>query len=79
MDEVADLLVRFGVADGGIELDAHEVRHVQPDGPCQLAGEPLGDEGPWALAGSAELDDIQAVIVGLDEPGREPPSRNAVT
>ena len=62
--------MRFGVAEGRVELDAHEVRHVQPDGPCQLAGQPLGDEGPRSLAGAAELDDVQAVVVRLDEPGQ---------
>ena len=44
-----------------------QVRHGQPDGPCQLAGQPLGDQRPRTLPGAAELDDVQPVVVRLDE------------
>ncbi len=69
-DQVVDLLVGLGVAERRVELDADEVGHGQADRACQLAGQPLGDEGTRALAGAAELDDVQAVVVRLDEAGQ---------
>ena len=49
---------------------ADEVGHGQADRPAELAGQPLGDERARALAGAAELDDVQPVVVGLDEAGQ---------
>ncbi len=71
-DEVVDLLVRLGVAEGGIDLDAHQVGHGQADRPAELAGEPFGDQRARALAGATELDDVQPVVVRLDEAGQRP-------
>ena len=41
----------------------------RPSARRQLAGDELGDERLRALARAAELQDVQAVVVGLDEPG----------
>ena len=68
--QVVDLLVRLGVAEGRVDLDRHEVGHGQADRPGQLAGQPFGDERARPLAGAAELDHVQAVVVGLDEAGQ---------
>ncbi len=70
--QVVDLLIRVRIAQGGVHLDRHQVRHVQADRPGELAGQPLRDEGPRSLAGPAELDDVEAVVVGLDEPWQRP-------
>ena len=69
-DEVVDLLVRLGVAERAGDLDADQVRHGQADRPADLAGEPLGDQRARTLAGPAELDHVEPVIVGLDESGQ---------
>ena len=53
-----------------VDLDGDEVRDRQTDRPGDLAGQPLGDERPRPLAGAAELDHVQAVVVGLDEAGQ---------
>ncbi len=71
-DEVVDLLVGFGVAQGRIDLDGDEVGHGQADRPPELAGKPLGDERARTLSGATELDHVQAVVVRLDQPGQRP-------
>ena len=35
-------------------------------GAGEFAGQPLGHQRPWALAGPAELDHVQPVVVRLD-------------
>ena len=67
LDEVLQLLVGFGVAEAAVDVDRDELGHRQPERPADLAGEPLGDERARTLAGAAELHDVQAVVVGLDE------------
>jgi len=62
-------ITRVGVAQGRVHLDRDQVRNVQADRPGELAGQPLRDERPRSLAGPAELDDVQPVVVRLDEPG----------
>ena len=37
---------------------------------CQLAGQPLRDEGTRALPGATELDDVEPVVVRLDQTGQ---------
>ncbi len=70
VDQVVDLLVGLGVAQGRVDLDADELGHGQPDGPRDLAGQPLGHERPRTLAGAAELHDVQPVVVRLDQTGQ---------
>ena len=68
-DEIVDLLVRFRVAERRIDVDRDEVGNREADRAPDLAREPLGDERAGSLAGASELDDVEAVVVGLDEPG----------
>ena len=70
LHEVVDLLVGLGVAQVRVDIDERQVRHGQPDGARELAGQPLGDERPRTLAGAAELDHVQPVVVRLDEAGQ---------
>ncbi len=70
MDEVLDLAIGLGIAQATIDLDGHQVRHGQADGPAELAGQPLGDERARTLAGAPELDHVQPVVVGLHQPGQ---------
>ena len=51
-DQVVDLLIRLGVAEGRVDLDGDQVGDGQADRPRQLAGQPLGDERPRTLAGA---------------------------
>ncbi len=44
-----------------------ELGHEQAEPARELADDHLGDERPQALAGAAELDHVQPVVVGLDE------------
>ena len=54
----------------GSSSTTHELGHRQAERARQLAGDHLGDERLRALAGAAELHDVQAVVVGLDEAGQ---------
>ena len=69
-NEVVDLLVGLCVAEGRIDLDRDDVGDRQTDRPADLAGQPLRDERAGTLAGAAELDDVQALVVRLDEAGQ---------
>jgi hypothetical protein len=69
VDQLLDLGVGLGVGQARVDVDEHDLRHAQPEPPRDLADEHLGDERLDALPGAAELDDVQAVVVGLDEAG----------
>ena len=68
--QVLDLGVRLGAADRRVELDEHELGHGQPERAGELAGDDLRDERLRPLPGTAELEDVEAVVVGLDERGQ---------
>jgi hypothetical protein len=71
-DQLLDLGVGLGAAELRVELDQHDLGHVEPERAPELAGDELGHERARALAGAAELQDVQAVVVGLDEPRHRP-------
>jgi hypothetical protein len=70
MDEILQLLVGLGITQPRIDIDEHELRNGQPDGPGDLTRQPFGNEGPRTLAGAMELDDVEAVVVRLDQAGK---------
>jgi hypothetical protein len=72
-DQVLDLGIGLGPRQVGVELDEDDLGNRQGQGPCDLAGEELGDQRLGALAGAAELENVQAVVVGLDH-GRKRPA-----
>jgi hypothetical protein len=69
-DQLLDLRIRLGAGEGGVQLDQHDLRDRQAQQPGDLARHELRDQRPGALAGGPELQDVQAVVVGLDE-GRQ--------
>ncbi len=71
-DQLLDLGVGLRRAEHGIDLDSDQVGHEQAEPAREFADDDLGDERPQALAGAAELDHVQAVVVGLDKPGERP-------
>ena len=44
-------------------------RDEQAEGARDLAGDQFGEQGFDALGGAAELDDVEAVVLGLDDGG----------
>ncbi len=77
--QVLDLLVRLPLAEARVEVDGHQSGHGQSEPPPELAADDLGDQRLRPLARAAELDDVQAVVVGLDDRRQQPPSRSGVT
>jgi len=71
-DELLDLGIGLGVPELGRDLDDDELGHRQPERPRELARQHLRDERALALAGTAELRDVHAEVVGLDEPRQRP-------
>ncbi len=69
-EQVLDLGIGLGDGDPRVELDEHELGHVQTECTRQLAGDQLGSQRARSLAGAAELDDVEPVVVCLDEPGQ---------
>ena len=69
-DQLLDLRVGLGRAERRVELDQHQLRHRQPEAAGQLAGHDLGRQRLRPLARAAELQDVEAVVVGLDD-GRQ--------
>ena len=63
------ICVRLGLRERGVELDEHQVRDREAETAADLARQELRDERLPALAGAAELDDVQPVVVRLDEGG----------
>ena len=67
-------------AERRVELDQHELGHRQAERAGQLPGHDLRRQRLRTLARAAELEDVEAVVVGLDDaPGSDPPSRSGVT
>ena len=71
-EQVLHLLVRLVLGDRRLEIDDGHPRDVEPEGPGQLADDDLGDQDLETLAGSAELQDVGAEVVGLHDPGQGP-------
>ena len=67
VDQRVDLGVGLGARQVGIELGEDDLRHRQAERPRDLAGDELGDQRLRALAGAAELQHVQPVVVGLDD------------
>ena len=70
VDEVLQLLVGLGVAEPGIDIDEHEVRHRQTQRTGDLAGQPFRHQRARSLARAVELHHVQAIVVRLDETGQ---------
>ena len=68
-DQLLDLGVGLGGAQRGVELHQHELGHRQPERARHLPGDDLGGERLGPLAGAAELEHVQPVVVGLHQPG----------
>ena len=69
-DEVLDLGVGLGAAQLGVDVGAHELGHREAQRPRELPAQQLGHERRGPLPGPAELQDVEPVVVGLDEPGQ---------
>ncbi len=65
--QLLDLGVGLAAADPGVELDRHQLRHRQAERPRQLARDHLRHEHQRPLPGAAELADVEAVVVGLEQ------------
>ena len=70
VEQVLDLLVRLVLRDLRVEVDGDHVRDADAEAPCELAHEHLGHQDPQSLSGAAELHDVGAEVVGLDDPGQ---------
>ena len=70
IQQLLDLLVRLGPAEGRIELDEDDLGDRQPERPADLAGDELGDQRLRPLAGPAVLHDVQPVVVRLHQSGQ---------
>ena len=66
-------------ADLGGQVDGTRSGTGTSDQPGDAGDDDLCHEHAHALAGAAELADVGAEVVGLDDPGSEPPSRSGVT
>ena len=70
LDEFLDFRVRLGPREFAIEFDEHELRHRQAEPACDLAGDQFGDQRLHTLAGAAEFQDVQAVVIAFDGGGQ---------
>ena len=61
-----------GSASGRVLVELHQdqLRHREAELPRQLAGHQLGHERLGTLSGAAQLDDVEAVVVGLYQRGQ---------
>ena len=66
-DQVLDLGVGLGARQVGVEQGEHDLGNRQAGGAGELAGDELGDQRPRSLAGAAELEDVEPVVVALDD------------
>ena len=71
-EQILDLGIRLGATECRVELDEREPRDEQPERARELAGDDLGEERLAALSRAAKLEDVEAVVVGLDERGQRP-------
>ena len=67
VEQVLDLLVGLVAGDLRVQVERHQLRGAQPDPAGQLADDHLGDQHPQALPGAAELADVGAEVVALDD------------
>jgi hypothetical protein len=67
VEQVLYLLVRLVAGDRRVELDRDQVGGADAEPAGQLADDHLGDQRARALAGAAELADVGAQVVGLDD------------
>ena len=70
IEELLHLPVRLARGEAGVELHEDELRDGQAEGPRKLADDHLRDQRLGALAGAVELDDVEAVVVGLAQAGQ---------
>ena len=70
VEQVLHLLVGLVAGELGVEVEHDEARGAQPEPGRQAADDDLGDEHLRALAGAAELADVGAEVVTLDDAGQ---------
>ena len=68
--QVANFRVRLVASDAFVELHKDQLGDAQIEAASELAGNELGNECQRALAGSAEFEDVEAVVVSFHN-GRE--------
>jgi hypothetical protein len=79
VDQRVDLGVGFRAGKVRIQSCEEQLRHGQPERPGELTRHELRDQSMDSMPGSAELQHVQPIVVGLDNCGSEPPSRRGVT
>ena len=67
-DQLLDLGIRLGTPEDGVEVKQRDLRHPEAEGAGELADDDLSDERERALPRAAELQHVQPVVVGLDQP-----------
>ena len=70
VEQVLHLLVGLVAGELGVEVEHDEARGAQAEPGRQAADDHLGDEHLRALAGAAELADVGAEVVALDDAGQ---------
>ena len=70
VEQVLHLLVGLVAPDLRRQVDGHQVRDRYVDEPGDPGDDDLGHQHPQPLAGAAELADVDAQVVGLDDPGQ---------
>jgi hypothetical protein len=70
VEQVLHLFVGFVARNCRVEVEHDQAGRRQPDPLGQPAGDHLGDEHAGALSGAAELADIGAEVVALNDPGQ---------
>ncbi len=66
-DQVLDLGVGLGARQVGVDQGEDDLGNRQAGGARQLAGDELGDQCARPLAGAAELEHVEAIVVALDD------------
>ena len=70
VEQVLHLLVGLVAGELGVEVEDDEPRGAQAEAGGEGADDHLGDEHLGALAGAAELADVGAEVVALDDAGQ---------
>jgi hypothetical protein len=71
-EQVLDLGVGLGPAERRVHLGQRELGHGQAERARQLPHDDLGDQRERPLTRAAELQDVQAIVVGLHQAGHRP-------
>ena len=69
LDQVLDLRIAFGAREFGVQVHQRQVRHRQLQRLGESAGDHFGHQRLRALAGAAELEHVEAFVVGFHDGG----------